>query len=59
MTELRVYLPIHDLQPQVLVSYKQGLRGTEDFYAPEHRAVDRPGGKPMEVCTTMTPRSMT
>ena len=52
-----LYDMIHNLQPQVLVAYKQGLLGTEDFYAPEHRAVDRPGGKPIEICTTMTPRS--
>lgn len=52
-----LYDLIHSLQPQVLVSYKQGLLGTEDFFAPEHRAVDRPGNKPMEVCTTMAPGS--
>ena len=45
---------IHSLQPQVLVSYKQGLLGTEDFVAPEHRAI-RDAGKPMEICTTMCP----
>jgi len=47
---------IHATQPQVLVSYKQGLLGTEDFVAPEHKAVDS-AGKPGEICTTMTPRS--
>ena len=52
-----LYDMIHGLQPQVLVSYKQGLLGTEDFFAPEHKAVDREGGKPMEICTTMTPGS--
>jgi len=52
-----LYDLIHSLQPQVLVSYKQGLLGTEDFFAPEHRAVDRPGNKPMEICTTMAPGS--
>ena len=30
-----LYDHIHRLQPQVLVSYKQGLLGTEDFMAPE------------------------
>jgi alpha-L-fucosidase len=64
-----LYDLIHSLQPQVLVSYKQGLLGTEDFYAPEHRlptaddpaaeqgfaAADR--AKPREVCTTMAPGS--
>lgn len=47
-----LYNHIHALQPQVLIAYKQGLLGTEDFYAPEHQAikdVDKPG----EVCTTM------
>ncbi len=47
---------IHAQQPQVLVSYKQGLLGTEDFFAPEHKAVET-GGKPGEICTTMAPRS--
>ena len=47
-----LYDHIHSLQPQVLVSYKQGLLGTEDFYAPEHRAIEKID-KPMEVCTTM------
>jgi len=47
-----LYDHIHSLQPQVLVSYKGGLLGTEDFYAPEHKALDR-RDKPGEVCTTM------
>ena len=47
-----LYNHIHSMQPQVLVSYKQGLLGTEDFYAPEHRAIEGTG-KPMEICTTM------
>ena len=34
-----LYDYIHSVQPQVLVSYKQGLLGTEDFQAPEHQAV--------------------
>jgi len=48
-----LYDLIHSLQPQVLVSYKQGLLGTEDFAAPEHKALpdlDKPG----EICTTMS-----
>jgi len=66
-----LYDMIHSLQPQVLVSYKQGLLGTEDFFAPEHKV---PGGEdgerslgriaqkpeaPVEICTTMInePRS--
>jgi len=51
-----LYDLIHSLQPQVLVSYKQGLLGTEDFFAPEHEAVES-RGKPMEICTTMCPGS--
>ena len=47
----QLYDLVHSLQPQVLVSYKQGLLGTEDFYAPEHKAVET-GGKPGEICTT-------
>jgi len=48
-----LYDHIHSLQPQVLVSYKQGLLGTEDFFAPEHKAIANPGGKPMEICSTL------
>lgn len=44
---------IHGTQPQVLVSYKQGLLGTEDFFTPEHQAIDNPSGKPMEINTTL------
>lgn len=31
-----LYDLIHKLSPHALVSYKQGLLGTEDFFAPEH-----------------------
>ena len=48
-----LYDLIHRLQPQVLVSYKQGLLGREDFFAPEQKAVGNPGNKPMEICSTM------
>ena len=48
-----LYDVIHGLQPQVLVSYKQGLLGTEDYFAPEHKAVANSSGKPMEVCSTL------
>lgn len=51
-----LYDRIHGLQPQVLVSYKQGLLGTEDFKAPEHDAV-KSEDKPVEICTTMCPGS--
>lgn len=50
----------HELQPGCLVAYKQGYLGTEDFFAPEHKAYNRFGepfgpGRPGEVCTTLTP----
>lgn len=48
-----LYDRIHSLQPQVLVSYKQGLLGTEDFLTPEHKSIANPGGRPMEVNTTL------
>ena len=48
-----LYDYIHKLQPQVLVSYKQGLLGTEDFFAPERTSVPPAGGKPMEICDTL------
>lgn len=64
-----LYDHIRACQPQVLVSYKQGLLGSEDFFAPEHRVPD-PGDdagrqgqlathrdKPVEICTTLTPGS--
>jgi len=51
-----LYDLIHSLQPQVLVSYKQGLLGTEDFAAPEHKALPQ-SDKPGEICTTMAPGS--
>jgi alpha-L-fucosidase len=52
-----LYDHIHRLQPQVLVSYKQGLLGTEDFFAPERKAVENPSGKPMEICSTLQEKS--
>ena len=48
-----LYEHIHRLQPQVLISYKQGLLGSEDFFAPEHKAVAVTGNKPMEICSTL------
>jgi alpha-L-fucosidase len=51
-----LYDHIHGLSPTVLVSYKQGLLGTEDFLAPEHESVAA-DGKPGEICTTMCPGS--
>ncbi|MHC4199735.1 MAG: alpha-L-fucosidase [Planctomycetota bacterium] len=63
-----IYDMIHDMQPQVLVSYKQGVLGTEDFFTPEHRMPERGNerkagkfysreGAPVEINTTMTPGS--
>ena len=49
----KLYGHIHSLQPQILVSYKQGLLGTEDFFAPEHQGIANESGKPMEICTTL------
>ena len=48
---------VHSLQPHTLVSYKQGYLGTEDFFAPEHKAYNRFGEAmgpqhPGEICTT-------
>ena len=51
-----LYDLIHSLQPHVLVAYKQGLLGTEDFYAPEHKAVPKNDGRPMEICSTLQDR---
>ena len=48
-----LYEHIHRLQPQELISYKQGLLGSEDFFAPEHKAVAVTGNKPMEICSTL------
>jgi len=51
-----LYDLIHSLSPYVILSYKQGLLGTEDYKAPEHKAVES-DGKPVEICTTMCPKS--
>ena len=48
-----LYRHIRSLQPQVLVSYKQGLLGTEDYLAPENKGVANSTAKPMEICTTL------
>ena len=49
-----LYEQIHLAQPQVLVSYKQGVIGTEDFLAPErkYQAEGLPP-KPLEICDHM------
>tara|TARA_R110002111_G_scaffold249502_1_gene313485 strand:+ start:3096 stop:4229 length:1134 start_codon:yes stop_codon:yes gene_type:complete len=51
-----LYDHIHSLQPQVLVSYKQGLLGTEDFKAPE-RHFKGVSKVPLELCDTLQPYS--
>lgn len=52
----QLYDHIHQLSPYALVSYKQGYLGTEDFFAPEHKAYNRFGesfeARLGEVCTT-------
>ncbi len=52
----KLYDMIHGIQPQVLVSYKQGLLGTEDFFAPERKGVSNTNGKPMEICDHLQER---
>lgn len=49
-----LYAHIRSLQPQVLVSYKQGAIGTEDFLAPERKFEQKPD-KPLELCDTLQP----
>ena len=49
-----VYDHIWSLQPQTLVSFKQGALGTEDFKAPE-RHYERKGDELLEICNTMQP----
>ena len=48
-----LYDHIHRTQPQVLISYKQGLLGSEDFFAPEHKAITAGDARPMEICSTL------
>ena len=50
-----LYDHIHSLQPQVLVSYKQGLLGTEDFKAPERHWKGKKSKVPLELCDTLQP----
>ncbi len=57
-----LYAMIRELQPHCLISYKWGLTGTEDFFAPEiHWLGDKARtakavaeGKPFEICTKMS-----
>ncbi|MFB6136678.1 MAG: alpha-L-fucosidase [Halobacteriaceae archaeon] len=50
-----LYTTVRDRQPQALVSYKNGLTGTEDFLAPERGwlPLESDPGKPVEVCAPM------
>ena len=63
------YALVRSLQPQCLISFKQGANGDEDFIAPERnvaphrfesevtRAVwEKNKGKPAEICTTLQQR---
>jgi len=52
ITEL--YEMIGSLQPQCLISYKEGVTGTEDFRAPEYKATQE-SDKPIEICATLFP----
>jgi len=52
LTEL--YAMIRELQPQCLISYKEGVTGTEDFRAPEYKATEA-DDKPIEICATLFP----
>lgn len=49
----QLYESIRECQPQTLISYKEGVTGTEDFVTPEHEAGD--DDVLGEVCTTMIP----
>lgn len=67
------YALIRSLQPQCLISFKQGASGDEDFAAPERKAgalAERAGEvaanaweknkhKPMKICDTLQPRTWT
>ena len=61
----QLYDRIHAAAPHLLVSYKQGLTGTEDFFAPErsiqgmHREIGNVDDShpPYEICTTLQPSS--
>ncbi len=53
-----LYDKIHRLQPHALVSFKHGVTGTEDFYAPERFQLQhlKPGAtKPAELCESLNP----
>ncbi len=50
-----LYDHIHQMQPHALISYKWGITGTEDFFAPEtgqikRISVEKAEAKPTELC---------
>lgn len=47
-----LYRHIRSQQPQVLISYKEGFLGDEDFMAPERHWKGTPT-KPLEICNTL------
>jgi len=53
-----LYAKIRSLQPQCLISYKQGVTMTEDFLTPERQSSGlEKSGKPLEINTTLQPWS--
>jgi len=53
-----LYDKIHRLQPHALVSFKCGVTGTEDFFAPERQQLQyiKPGStKMIELCEALNP----
>jgi alpha-L-fucosidase len=50
-----LYETIRELQPQTLISYKDGVTGDEDFVSTEHEPLEQELDKPGEICTTMVP----
>ena len=53
-----LYAKIRKTKPDALISYKYGLTGGEDFFAPEHDQLDHMeerdrAGKPLEVCACL------
>ena len=51
-----LYEQIRNTQSQTLISYKGGVTGTEDFFAPE-RKWDKASEQPVELCDTLQPHS--
>jgi alpha-L-fucosidase len=53
-----LYAMIREIQPNCLVSYKQGVEGSEDFLTPERQAFGLDElGKPLEINTTLQAHS--